>query len=148
MRPASFATRISSAPTAPMAENFSMRRRWRARCGRNGLPMCGASRMWSAPAANRCCSWTVLPPPGIDWICVSPKADAEQKLKRGNELKLVYPQEKALPERFVDQDFANFFLQPMDNPERTANTEAATAYCLSHPQWRLSLQTHKLLGIP
>jgi 7-carboxy-7-deazaguanine synthase len=91
---------------------------------------------------------TLLPPPGIDWICVSPKADAEQKLKRGNELKLVYPQEKALPERFVDQDFANFFLQPMDNPERTANTEAATAYCLSHPQWRLSLQTHKLLGIP
>jgi 7-carboxy-7-deazaguanine synthase (Cx14CxxC type) len=91
---------------------------------------------------------TLLPPPGIDWICVSPKADAEQKLKRGDELKLVYPQEKALPERFADQDFAHFFLQPMDNASRAANTEAATAYCLSHPQWRLSLQTHKLLGIP
>jgi 7-carboxy-7-deazaguanine synthase (Cx14CxxC type) len=91
---------------------------------------------------------TLLPPPGIDWICVSPKADAEQKLKRGDELKLVYPQEKAMPERFVDQDFTHFFLQPMDGAERTVNTEAATAYCLSHPQWRLSLQTHKLLGIP
>lgn len=91
---------------------------------------------------------TLLPPPGIDWICVSPKADAEQKLKRGDELKLVYPQEKALPERFADQDFTHFFLQPMDNAARAANTEAATAYCLSHPQWRLSLQTHKLLGIP
>ncbi|MES2254460.1 MAG: 7-carboxy-7-deazaguanine synthase [Pseudomonadota bacterium] len=91
---------------------------------------------------------TLLPPPGIDWICVSPKADAEQKLKRGDELKLVYPQEKASPERFVDQDFTHFFLQPMDGAQRTVNTEAATAYCLSHPQWRLSLQTHKLLGIP
>jgi len=91
---------------------------------------------------------TLLPPAGIDWICVSPKADAEQKLKRGDELKLVYPQEKALPERFADQDFTHFFLQPMDNVSRAANTEAATAYCLSHPQWRLSLQTHKLLGIP
>jgi 7-carboxy-7-deazaguanine synthase len=91
---------------------------------------------------------TLLPPPGIDWICVSPKADAEQKLKRGDELKLVYPQEKALPERFADQDFTHFFLQPMDGTRRAANTEAATAYCLSHPQWRLSLQTHKLLGIP
>ena len=91
---------------------------------------------------------TLLPPAGIDWICVSPKADAEQKLKRGDELKLVYPQEKAQPERFADQDFTHFFLQPMDNAARAANTEAATAYCLSHPQWRLSLQTHKLLGIP
>jgi 7-carboxy-7-deazaguanine synthase (Cx14CxxC type) len=91
---------------------------------------------------------TMLPPAGIDWICVSPKADAEQKLKRGDELKLVYPQEKAQPERFADQDFTHFFLQPMDNAARAANTEAATAYCLSHPQWRLSLQTHKLLGIP
>ncbi len=91
---------------------------------------------------------TLLPPPGIDWICVSPKADAEQRLKRGDELKLVYPQDKALPERFAGQDFVHFFLQPMDNPNRTVNTEAATAYCLAHPQWRLSLQTHKLLGIP
>jgi 7-carboxy-7-deazaguanine synthase (Cx14CxxC type) len=90
---------------------------------------------------------TLLPPPGIDWICVSPKADAEQKLMRGDELKLIFPQEGAAPERFMGQDFKNFFLQPMDNAARTANTEAATAYCLANPQWRLSLQTHKLIGI-
>src|SRR5580704_17605380 len=91
---------------------------------------------------------TLLPPPGIDWICVSPKADAEQKLTRGNELKLIYPQDGAPPERFADQNFMHFFLQPMDNAERAANTRAAIAYCLAHPQWRLSLQTHKMLGIP
>ena len=90
---------------------------------------------------------TLLPPSGIDWICVSPKADAPQKLMRGDELKLVYPQAGADPERFVGQDFRNFFLQPMDNADRHANTEAATRYCLDHPQWRLSLQTHKLIGI-
>ena len=90
---------------------------------------------------------TLLPPSGIDWICVSPKADAEQKLMRGNELKLIYPQPGAAPERFAGQDFQNFFLQPMDNADRAANTEAATQYCLEHPQWRLSLQTHKLIGI-
>jgi 7-carboxy-7-deazaguanine synthase len=90
---------------------------------------------------------TLLPPPGIDWICVSPKADAAQKLIRGDELKLIYPQAGAAPERFAGQDFQNFFLQPMDNPDRAANTEAATRYCLEHPQWRLSLQTHKLIGI-
>jgi 7-carboxy-7-deazaguanine synthase len=90
---------------------------------------------------------TLLPPSGIDWICVSPKADAPQKLMRGDELKLVYPQAGADPERFAGQDFRNFFLQPMDNADRHANTEAATRYCLDHPQWRLSLQTHKLIGI-
>jgi len=90
---------------------------------------------------------TLLPPPGIDWICVSPKANAEQKLKRGDELKLVYPQAGADPQSFVGQDFRNFFLQPMDSDQKSANTEAATAYCLAHPQWRLSLQTHKLIGI-
>jgi 7-carboxy-7-deazaguanine synthase len=90
---------------------------------------------------------TLLPPPGIDWICVSPKADAEQKLMHGDELKLIYPQTGASPERFAGQDFQNFFLQPMDNPDRAANTEGATRYCLEHPQWRLSLQTHKLIGI-
>ena len=90
---------------------------------------------------------TLLPPPGIDWICVSPKADAEQKLMHGDELKLIYPQAGADPERYAGQDFRNFFLQPMDNPDRAANTEAATRYCLDHPQWRLSLQTHKLIGI-
>jgi 7-carboxy-7-deazaguanine synthase (Cx14CxxC type) len=90
---------------------------------------------------------TLLPPPGIDWICVSPKADAEQNLMRGDELKLIFPQDGAPPERFANQDFKNFFLQPMDNADRQANTEAAIAYCLTHPQWRLSLQTHKLIGI-
>ncbi|MCX7281147.1 MAG: 7-carboxy-7-deazaguanine synthase [Alphaproteobacteria bacterium] len=90
---------------------------------------------------------TLLPPPEIDWICVSPKADAEQRLMRGNELKLIYPQDGAPPERFAGLDFQNFFLQPMDNADRAANTEAAMQYCLEHPQWRLSLQTHKLIGI-
>ena len=91
---------------------------------------------------------TLEPPPGIDWICVSPKADAPQIIKHGDELKLVYPQANGMPEKYADQDFRNFFLQPMDSPAREANTKVATAYCLSHPQWRLSLQTHKLLGIP
>src|SRR5690348_17262360 len=85
---------------------------------------------------------TLLPPAGLDWICVSPKAGAEQKLTRGDELKLIYPQDGAPPEKFAGQDFQNFFLQPMDNEARAANTEAATQYCLGHPQWRLSLQTH------
>lgn len=87
------------------------------------------------------------PPGGLDWICVSPKANAELRLTRGNELKLVYPQAGAEPERYAGLAFDNFFLQPMDNPQRAANTAAATAYCLAHPQWRLSLQTHKLIGI-
>jgi 7-carboxy-7-deazaguanine synthase (Cx14CxxC type) len=91
---------------------------------------------------------TLLPPPGIDWICVSPKADAELVLKHGDELKLVYPQENAGPERYSELPFKHYFLQPMDGPRRTQNTAAATNYCLAHPQWRLSLQTHKLIGIP
>jgi 7-carboxy-7-deazaguanine synthase (Cx14CxxC type) len=91
---------------------------------------------------------TLLPPPGIDWICVSPKAGSEQKLRHGDELKLVYPQDGANPDAYAGQDFRHFFLQPMDNAARAANTQAATAYCLAHPQWRLSLQTHKLIGIP
>ncbi|HZQ39874.1 MAG TPA: 7-carboxy-7-deazaguanine synthase [Rhizomicrobium sp.] len=90
---------------------------------------------------------TLLPPSGIDWICVSPKAEAEQKLTRGDELKLIYPQAGAPPERYAGQDFKHFFLQPMDNENRAANTQAATQYCLEHPRWRLSLQTHKLIGI-
>jgi len=90
---------------------------------------------------------TLLPPAGIDWVCVSPKADAEQKLKHGDELKLIYPQAGAEPERYAGQDFRNFFLQPMDNADRAANTRAATEYCLKNPKWRLSLQTHKLIGI-
>lgn len=87
-------------------------------------------------------------PPGIDWVCVSPKADAELVLTRGNELKLVYPQAGAPPERYAGLAFQHFFLQPLDSPEREAHTRAATEYCLSHPLWRLSLQTHKLIGIP
>jgi 7-carboxy-7-deazaguanine synthase len=87
-------------------------------------------------------------PPGIDWVCVSPKAAAPLTLTRGHELKLVYPQPEAPPERFVDLDFEHFFLQPLDGPDLTANTARAVAYCLAHPRWRLSLQTHKLLGIP
>jgi 7-carboxy-7-deazaguanine synthase (Cx14CxxC type) len=91
---------------------------------------------------------TLIPPPGIDWICVSPKANAEQILSRGDELKLVYPQANGDPARYAGQAFRHFFLQPMDNAQKDANTQAAIAYCRAHPQWRLSLQTHKLLGIP
>jgi 7-carboxy-7-deazaguanine synthase (Cx14CxxC type) len=87
-------------------------------------------------------------PRGLDWICVSPKADAEVVLTKGHELKLVYPQPAALPERFAALDFEHFFLQPMDGLLKNRNTRAAIDYCLAHPQWRLSLQTHKLLGIP
>jgi 7-carboxy-7-deazaguanine synthase (Cx14CxxC type) len=86
-------------------------------------------------------------PAGLDWICVSPKAEAPVVLTRGNELKLVFPQPDAPPERFARLAFENFFLQPMDGPDVRANTEAAIAYCLAHPQWRLSLQTHKLVGL-
>lgn len=91
---------------------------------------------------------TVQPPPGIDWICVSPKGTAPVVIERGNELKLVYPQANALPPRFEHLDFDHFFLQPMDGPARLANTEQAVQYCMQHPQWRLSLQTHKYIGIP
>ena len=91
---------------------------------------------------------TIEPPDGLDWICVSPKADAEVVVTKGNELKLVFPQATAMPDRFEALAFQHFFLQPMDNPARSANTEAATAYCMAHPKWRLSLQTHKIIGIP
>jgi 7-carboxy-7-deazaguanine synthase len=87
-------------------------------------------------------------PPEIDWICVSPKAGTELKVRSGNEIKLVYPQSGAEPERFEALSFTHFFLQPMDGTDLQANTEAALRYCLAHPRWRLSLQTHKLLGIP
>lgn len=86
-------------------------------------------------------------PPGLDWLCVSPKANAPLALVAGDELKLVYPQADAPPERFAMLDFRHFSLQPMDGPHTAANTDAAVAYCLAHPQWRLSLQTHKQLGI-
>ena len=89
-------------------------------------------------------------PPGLDWVCVSPKADAPLLLTEGDELKLVYPQPEpeAQPERFVGLAFQEFFLQPLAGPDQVANTQAAVVYCLAHPQWRLSLQMHKLLGIP
>jgi 7-carboxy-7-deazaguanine synthase len=87
-------------------------------------------------------------PPGIDWICVSPKADEPLILTSGDELKLVFPQAGADPSRFEHLDFRHFFLQPMDGPDVSANTLAAARYCLSHPRWRLSLQTHKLIGLP
>jgi 7-carboxy-7-deazaguanine synthase (Cx14CxxC type) len=91
---------------------------------------------------------TLSAPKGVDWVCVSPKADARLVQRTGDELKLVYPQAKAPPERFVDLDFRHFYLQPMDGPRRAEHTAAAVAYCLAHPRWRLSLQTHKLIGIP
>ncbi|MGA2954253.1 MAG: 7-carboxy-7-deazaguanine synthase, partial [Thermodesulfobacteriota bacterium] len=90
---------------------------------------------------------TMFPPPGIDWVCVSPKGGAALVLESGDELKLVYPQEGAEPERFESLRFSNFFLQPMDGPDRERNTQWVVNYCLEHPRWRLSLQTHKLLGI-
>jgi 7-carboxy-7-deazaguanine synthase (Cx14CxxC type) len=91
---------------------------------------------------------TLAAPEGLDWICVSPKADAALAQTRGKELKLVYPQAGVDPARFEGLDFERFLLQPMDGPDRIANTEAAIAYCLAHPRWRLSVQTHKYLGIP
>jgi len=91
---------------------------------------------------------TRLPPAGIDWICVSPKADAPLVLTHGDELKLVYPQAGGEPERYEALDFRHFLLQPMDGPDRDVNTVLAVQYCLEHPRWRLSLQTHKYLGIP
>jgi len=91
---------------------------------------------------------TKLPPEGVDWICVSPKAGAELVLTSGDELKLVFPQDGAMPEQFEEMGFDQFFLQPMDGPDLEKNTNLAVEYCLSHPQWRLSVQTHKILQIP
>ena len=90
---------------------------------------------------------TIEAPACIDWICVSPKADVPFVQKSGNELKLVYPQERGEPERFENLAFDHYFLQPMDGPERERNTALAAAYCLAHPRWRISLQTHKLIGL-
>ena len=92
---------------------------------------------------------TIAAPEGIDWLCVSPKAGAEVLQTSGNELKLVYPQieTEAQPERFASLEFEHFFLQPCDDPRRQENTQKAISYCLEHPQWKLSLQTHKIIGI-
>jgi 7-carboxy-7-deazaguanine synthase (Cx14CxxC type) len=93
---------------------------------------------------------TIRAPAGIDWLCVSPKGRAAVVQDSGDELKLVYPQPEpeAQPERFAGMDFRRFSLQPLDGPATDANTRAAIRYCLSHPRWQLSLQTHKLIGIP
>ena len=91
---------------------------------------------------------TLIPPSGIDWICVSPKAGADLILKRGDELKLVYPQQGIDPRDFEALNFKHFFLQPMDGPDLDNNTQLSIAYCLAHPRWRLSIQTHKVLKIP
>lgn len=91
---------------------------------------------------------TVAAPEGLDWICVSPKAGTTLLITAGDELKLVYPQPAAMPELFLQLDFRNFFLQPMDGPLARENTRAAVDYCLKNPQWRLSVQTHKWLNIP
>ncbi len=91
---------------------------------------------------------TIAAPEGLNWICVSPKADAPLVQTSGQELKLVFPQPLADPSRFEGLDFERFYLQPMDGPDRESNTRAAVAYCLSHPLWRLSVQTHKYLGLP
>jgi 7-carboxy-7-deazaguanine synthase len=91
---------------------------------------------------------TLPAPAGVDWICVSPKADAPLAQTRGQELKLVFPQAGVDPARFESLDFERFFLQPMDGPDREAATAAAVAYCLAHPAWRLSVQAHKYLGLP
>ncbi len=91
---------------------------------------------------------TIVAPPGIDWICVSPKSSAPLAQTSGDELKLVFPQSDAMPDRFSGLSFRHFFLQPMDGPALQQNVKLAIDYCLAHPQWRLSLQTHKLLGIP
>ena len=91
---------------------------------------------------------TLLPPVGVDWVCVSPKAGAELVLTRGDELKLVFPQVGADPSTYEHLGFDHLLLQPMDGPDVVTNTEAAIGYCLAHPRWRLSVQTHKYLGIP
>ena len=91
---------------------------------------------------------TLPAPDGIDWLCISPKANVPLRQKQGTELKLVFPQDQLDPCYFVNFDFRYFWLQPMDGPNQHLNVQAAIRYCLSHPQWRLSLQTHKLIGIP
>ena len=91
---------------------------------------------------------TVLAPEGLDWICVSPKANADFVLRRGSELKLVFPQVGGEPERYLDSEFQHYYLQPMDGPDRERNTQLALNYCLKNPRWKLSLQTHKMIGIP
>ena len=91
---------------------------------------------------------TLIPPEGIDWICVSPKREAKLLVTKGDELKIVYPQDGLDPSNFLDLDFEVFSLQPMDNPEYKNNLQQSLHYCRTHPEWRLSLQTHKYLQVP
>ena len=102
-----------------------------------------ARGFWIAVETNG----TLAAPPGLDWLCVSPKAAAPVRQTTGDELKLAYPQAEAMPERFAGLGFASFRRQPIDGPARAANTQAAIDYCLAHPQWRLGVQTHKFLGL-
>ena len=90
---------------------------------------------------------TVPLPAGLDWICVSPKAGSALKVRRGDELKFVYPQKGVTPADYEELEFDHFLLQPMDGPELRSNTEKSIAYCMAHPRWRLSLQTHKVIDI-
>ena len=92
---------------------------------------------------------TKIPPKGIDWICVSPKPRSKQILQQGNEIKLIYPQieQEMSPEHFIEQNFDHFYIQPMDGPNQTENIQETIKYCLQHPKWNLSLQTHKIIGI-
>jgi 7-carboxy-7-deazaguanine synthase (Cx14CxxC type) len=91
---------------------------------------------------------TLAVPSTLDWICVSPKSGTKLLVQSGSELKLIFPQKDVSPAEFERMDFQHFFLQPMDGPSRAKNTQLAIQYCMNHPKWRLSLQTHKLLGIP
>ena len=155
----------------PGGGRFAAPRRWPAAVAVAvaGRAMRPSGRSWSAPAASRCCSWIAaarraarggLRGRGRDQRHPSGARRHRLGLRQsqgrrragasdaGDELKLVFPQAGAEPERFESLDFRHFFLQPMDGPDREANTAAALRYCLAHPRWRLSLQTHKLLGIP
>jgi 7-carboxy-7-deazaguanine synthase len=139
----------------------SVRRRWPAESGARPFVVCTGGEpllqldaaLIDALHAEGCAvavetNGTCPAPDGLDWICVSPKAGAPLALARGNELKIVFPQQGLDPRAFEHLDFRHFFLQPMDGPERERNTALATRFCLAHPRWRLSLQTHKLIGIP
>ncbi len=164
---ASSATRISSGPTAPSAVATvpppsladTVAAQWRATEAGRYVVLTGGEPLLQVDAAliealhargfeiGVETNGTMAAPEGLDWICVSPKGGSELVLRQGHELKLVYPQALAAPERFENLAFERFSLQPMDGPEVIENTARAIDYCLHHPQWRLSVQTHKSLGI-
>ncbi|HEX6001021.1 MAG TPA: 7-carboxy-7-deazaguanine synthase [Hyphomicrobiaceae bacterium] len=147
-----FATAVSLADAITRTWGECLERRYVVFTGGEPLLQLGADLIAAVHARHFAVAietnGTLPPPAGIDWICVSPKAGTDLVLRRGQELKLVYPQEDAPPERFAGLDFEHFFLQPLDGPDRARNTARAVAYCLSNPRWRISLQTHKLMGIP